>query len=113
VLPDNQALYPALGIHNPLPIDWMIPPDYQGSEQRIVDAAGSLGARGHYLVLFETFDAVQLSSIGLSGYERHAALAAAHPDAPLPYAPGVLQQVRDRLHGDAFGCGAFIGVYAP
>lgn len=113
VLPDNQILYLALGIHNPFPIDWMTPSDYEGSEQRLIDAARALDARGGYLVLFQTIDATQLQNVSLSGYETRARLAAADPEEPLPYAPGVLQRVRDALHGRLVACGTFIGVYAP
>lgn len=113
VLPDNQVLYPALGIHSPLPIDWLTPWDYQGSEQRLIDAARAVDARGRYLVLFQTIDPILLSSTSLSAYEHDATEAAVHPDEPLPYAPGVLQAIRDAFHGSAHGCGSFIAVYRP
>lgn len=112
VLPDNQILYLTLGIHNPFPIDWMIPSDYEGSEERLIDAARALDARGSYLVLFQTIDATQLENTSLSTYEKRARATAADPQEALPYAPGVIQPLRDALHGRVVPCGAFVAVYS-
>lgn len=113
VVPDNASLYAIMGWHNPFPIDWMLPGDYVGSGSRLIASARSLDARGDYLVIFQTFPAGTLETTTRSAYSREAALVAADPNMTLPYAPGVLQQIRNQLHGTTFACGAFIALYSP
>lgn len=113
VLPDNPVIYRALGLHNPLPIDWAYPPDYAGSGDRLIASASSLNQRGDYLVLFQSFPADRLGDMTMEDYQSARAAVAADPAQRLPYSPGVLQAMRDQLHGDARACGSFIAVYAP
>lgn len=54
VIPDGAGLYPALGLTAALPIDWLWPPDYKGSEDRILDSARGLARDGDALVLWQT-----------------------------------------------------------
>jgi hypothetical protein len=112
VLPDNSALYMIMGWRNPFSIDWMLPSDYAGSEARLVRSARALDAKGNYLVLFQTFPAATLEAITPASYVAMTAQAAGDPIVALPYAPGVLQLIRDQLHGNVSGCATFIAVYA-
>lgn len=113
VLPDNPSLYMIMGWRNPFPIDWMLPSDYVGSGARLIESARTINARGNYLVIFQTFPADTLATTTPSAYSAEAAAVAANPDMTLPYAPGVLLEIRDQLHGTASACGAFIAVYSP
>lgn len=107
VLPDNAAIYPALGLDDPLPIDWFYEPEYVGSEAQMLAAARRLDRDGHFLVLYETVYASELI------HQRD--LPAATPalvdrltgDQPL------LVEVRATLHGEPVTCGSFAGVYRP
>ena len=60
ILPSNAGLYPALGLENPLPIDWVYPLEYSGSESRLLRSAEQL--EPSYLVIFQNFDVAQISS---------------------------------------------------
>jgi hypothetical protein len=112
VLPDNPSLYMIMGWRNPFPIDWMLPTDYVGSGARLIESARALNLTGNYLVIFQTFPASTLSTTTPSEYSAEAAQVAADPNMTVRYAPGVLQQIRDQLHGTAFGCGAFIAIHS-
>jgi hypothetical protein len=63
VLPANAAVYPALRLHDPFPIDWMFPQDLRGSEKRLLDAVDALNREGDYLVLFQTQSGSTLASL--------------------------------------------------
>jgi hypothetical protein len=106
VLPDNAGLYPAFGLTNPFPADWLYPPEVAGSETRLLDAAAALDRRGGYLVLFQVTAALALA--------RLPALPAAAPTTP-PFAYGTTlgTDILARLHGARIACGPFVGAYAP
>jgi hypothetical protein len=108
VLPDNAAIYPAMGLDDPFPIDWFYGPEFTGSEAQLLAAAHTLDQDGHYLVLFQTVFAADLGSL--------PDLPAATPqlvDGILAQEPPVLAQIRSSLHGEAITCGSFAGVYRP
>jgi hypothetical protein len=107
VLPDNAAIYPALGLDDPFPIDWLFPPEYVGSETQLLSAAQRLDQSGHFLVLFQSVYAADLSV--------QAQLPAATPDrvnAILSQNP-VLAEIHASLHGEQVTCGSFAGIYRP
>jgi hypothetical protein len=107
VLPDNAAIYPALKLDDPFPIDWLFPPEYAGSEPQLLAAAEELNRRGHFLVLFETVYAADLVNV--------RQLPAASPelvDAIVAQQP-VLVQMRASLQGEPVTCGSFGGIYRP
>jgi hypothetical protein len=107
VLPDNPGIYPLLGLRNPFSIDWMLPDETRGVQQRLIDDAIRLDLRGDYLVLFQTFSAFNLRDVG--------AYPAATPDSPpffygTPLGAQILAALR---HGQRIACGGFVGAYAP
>ncbi len=112
VLPDNPALYMIMGWRNPFPIDWMLPSDYAGSDARLIQSARALSAKGDYLVLFQTFPASDLEFATPASYATLTARVASNPNMTLPDDSGVLQQIRDQLHGRVSACATFIAVYA-
>jgi hypothetical protein len=102
VLPDNPALYPVFGWENPLPIDFLYPPDYQGSEGRITAAAQRLDRSGDYLVLFQT--------VRVDALARDAAEVA----GTFAYDPGLQDEVAAALTtGRPVDCGVAVGLWAP
>src|SRR5262249_8563878 len=46
VIPDNPFVYPAMGLRNPLPIDWLWPAEVVGSERQLIEGARRLGEAG-------------------------------------------------------------------
>jgi uncharacterized membrane protein len=106
VLPDNAAIYGALGLDNPFPLDWMYPPELVGSEHRILQRADQLSRSGDYLVLVQTVAAQGVADSRIP------------PDVP-PGTPEYLEgiplgvQVLARLHGQRVACGSFVAVYQP
>ncbi|MDJ0359730.1 hypothetical protein [Rhodococcus sp. H29-C3] len=107
ILPDNAFVYPALHLHNPFPLDWMLPIELIGdSRERIRAEADRMQENGQYLVLFATVGPEQLASAS----EVPAVVA---PTAPIVDPSGVLSDIRSRLKGRAVSCGSFVGVWAP
>jgi hypothetical protein len=107
ILPDNAAVYPLLGLHDPFPIDWMYGPELVGHARKEILAAGAkLARQGGYLVLFETGDTAQIA---------FAPPARATLSTPIAgdTALDLLTAVRDELPGTPVACGPFVGVYAP
>lgn len=104
VLPDNPGLVPLLGLDNPFPVDWMFAPEIVGSEGRLVAAARSLDRGGDYLVLFQTFNAFDLRSLG--------DYPVATPASPVFFHGIPLgEQIRSELSGTRVACGGFTGVH--
>lgn len=105
ILPENAGMYVALSLHNPFPIDWMWPGDFNGSEARILATTDRLNRDGDYLVLFQTVGEPEL----VSGSSIPAATLGSqiHAYTPIP------TEIYDRLTGQRTICGAFLVVYAP
>lgn len=105
VLPDNPGLYPALGLDNPFPIDWMYPAEIAGSEDRILQVARQLGSECDYLILFQT-----VTVFGLRGLrELPRATTESRPYFGWPFLANIMML----LHGQRVACGSLVGVYAP
>jgi hypothetical protein len=102
VIPDNAALYWTLELHNPFPVDWMIPLDITGSEGRIVDATRVLDREGHYLVLFEPIAANKLQNV-----DRLPSFG-----ETVFRDPQLGEMIRSSLSGAVVRCGAFEGVWS-
>jgi len=104
VLPDNPAIYPALKLRNPFPIDWMYFDEIRGHGPEILSAARRLNAQGDYLVLFQTF---KLTALLVTD-----PLQVATASSPL-YGGPLMEQIRSTLKGSPVVCGYFVGVRAP
>lgn len=102
-LPDNAYIYPLFGLRSPLPIDWIIPADITGSEDRIVAAAREIDRAGGYLILFQAVPAAPLSTFD----ELRPAEGGAFRD------PGLGSRIRDSFTAEPVACGAFDGFWAP
>lgn len=105
ILPENAAMYPALSLTNPFPIDWMWTYDVHGSEMRIAAAADDLNRTGDYLVLFQTADDSQIIESG--SVPDATSGSAVYAFTPLP------GQIYTRLNGTKTTCGSFLVVYSP
>ncbi|MGH2428170.1 MAG: hypothetical protein ACRDGV_04680 [Candidatus Limnocylindria bacterium] len=102
-LPDNAYIYPLLGLRNPLPIDWIIPADITGSEDRIVAAAREIDRAGDYLVLFQTVSVAPLAT-----FER------LEPAADGGFRePALGARIRESFSGPPVSCGVFEGFWSP
>jgi hypothetical protein len=108
VLPDNPSLYVVFDLHNPFPVDWMWPPEYKGSEQRIRDAASRLSKRGGYLVLFQAVSGFEL-------YQAQQLPKATKRSIPYWHVPEAEfgAELLNTLHGKRITCGSFVGAYDP
>lgn len=105
LLPDNAGLYPAFGLRDPFPIDWMTRMELVGNARaRILAEADALNRDGHYLVLFETVDARLLA---VTNVPSRVPLSTPLVDDSAP----LLSQVRAALHGQPVTCGSFVGVW--
>ena len=106
VLPDNPAVYPAFGWRNPLPLDFLFPPEYEGARDEVLQSSRVLAERGDYLVLFQRVRADTLLDPGID-------LTGA--GGPHTYDPALTAKMRDVLasNGDPIACGAFDGYHAP
>jgi hypothetical protein len=106
VLPDNPFAYPAFGWSNPLPLDFLYPPEYEGARDEVLRATSDLADRGDFLVLFQRVRADTLldPGIDLTG-----------GDGVHSYDPALTAQMRDTLAApaDPVGCDAFDGYHAP
>ena len=105
VLPDNAAIYGALGLDNPFPLDWMYQPELVGSEDRILRRADELSRSGHYLVLFETVPAQSVA-----GSQVPSAVA---PSTAIYFGSRLGTQMLERLHGRRVACGSFVAIFQP
>jgi hypothetical protein len=105
VLPENAAIYPALNLRNPFPIDWMWPDSMRGSEARILATTDRLNRDGDYLVLFQTIGEPEL----VSGSSLPPATLGSQIHAYTPIAA----EIYDRLSGERTTCGTFLVVYSP
>jgi len=105
ILPENAALYPALSLRNPFPIDWIWPGDFNGSEATILGTTKSLNREGDYLVLFQTIGEPEL----VSGNP----LPSATLDSQLHAYSSILAEIYFSLSGQRTTCGTFLVVYSP
>ncbi len=103
ILPDNPIMYPILGLANPFPVVWIIPLEIVGSEERLVDAARELDARGDYLALFQSVEARRLAVVdSLDRTDRNA-----FRDQALG------NRIRESFNGTEITCGSFDGFWSP
>ena len=105
ILPENAAIYPALSLRNPFPIDWIWPGDFNGSEARILSVADQLNNEGDYLVLFQT--------IGEPELVNGSSLPDARIDSPIHTYSPIVPEIYSRLNGRRTTCGTFLVVYSP
>lgn len=105
LLPENAAMYPALSIHNPFPVDWMWPDELHGNRDRILREAEQLNRQGDYLVLFQTIGEPQI----VNGTALPAATAQSQIWAYTP----IPAEVNSILQGRRTTCGSFLVVYSP
>ena len=56
VLPHNAAFYPLLQTRNPLPLDWMQPAEYCGSEKRVMQSLTDVCSRSGYYFIVDKYD---------------------------------------------------------
>ena len=112
VVPEDALSGPVFGLHSPLPMDWLWPPEYEGdSRQRIIEDAMEAGREGDYLFLFQ-----QATVADLLAVSPPAGLPMARPgDEPraFPYDPDLSAQIVGSLHGQRVACGPFVGIYEP
>ncbi|MFI5261597.1 MAG: hypothetical protein ACHQZR_03465 [Candidatus Limnocylindrales bacterium] len=109
ILPDGAGAYSALGLHPALPIDWLWPPDYQGSagsRAMIVAAAAELRRDGDALVLWQSFDTGGLANMATL---PRATLAS----RPYDHDPLLGAQIRSAIGGFNDTCGSFLVRYVP
>ena len=106
VHPDNAVLYDALGLKNPLPIDWIYELDYDGAEDQLRDSVRALARRGGYLLLLQTVRAEDINDL--------AELPPARPEVPIVTrdAPFLVFMV-NTLDGRRISCGSFHGLWRP
>lgn len=102
VIPDHAAIYPALDLHNPFPMDWMYVNDTYGQEERIIAAAEALDTRGDYLVLFQTLPVWPLPTLD----QLQAGTVGSRPFA---YDDELSDGIARALSGEEIICGSFIG----
>jgi len=105
ILPENAAMYPALSLRDPFPIDWIWPGDFNGSEARILATTDSLNREGDYLVLFQTIGEPEL----VSGNP----LPSATLDSQIHSYSPITLEIYSRLNGQRMTCGTFLVVYSP
>jgi len=105
-LPDNPGIYPALGLTNPFPIDWMYPNEVQTESKRILATAVSLDRSGSYLIMFQTVSAFSLPDL-------HELPSASLNSRLFFYGTGLGTEIAARLHGQQVTCGPFLGLYRP
>ncbi|MDQ3690384.1 MAG: hypothetical protein M3406_10185 [Chloroflexota bacterium] len=106
VLPDNPAVYPAFGWSNPLPLDFLYPPEYEGVRDEVLQSTQNLAQRGDYLVVFQRVRADTLLDLGID---------LTGGGAPHTYDAELTAEMRDVLaaNGDQVTCGVFDGYHAP
>jgi len=56
VLPHNAMFYPVFGTKNPLPLDWMQPAEFVGSEQRVIESVQQLIQKPGMYFIVDTYD---------------------------------------------------------
>ena len=105
ILPENAAMYPALSLTNPFPIDWIWSEDIHGSEARILATTDRLNREGDYLVMFQT--------IGEPGIVNGPSLPPATLDSNVLPSTDLPSQIYARLRGTRTTCGTFLVVYSP
>jgi hypothetical protein len=105
ILPENAAMYPALSLDNPFPIDWIWWQSVHGSEDRILATTDRLNSEGDYLVLFQT--------IGESSVVNGPSLPPATLSSNVLPSTALPAEIYARLHGMRGTCGTFLVVYSP
>ncbi len=105
ILPENAAIYPALSLNNPFPIDWIWWDSVHGSEARILATTDLLNREGDYLVMFQT--------IGEPAVVNGPSLPPAKLSSNVLPSTDLPAEIYARLHGTRATCGTFLVVYSP
>ena len=105
ILPENAAMYPALSLNNPFPIDWIWSESIHGSEARILATTDRLNRQGDYLVMFQT--------IGEPAVVNGPPLPPATLSSNVLPSTDIPAEIYSRLHGMRTTCGTFLVVYSP
>ena len=105
ILPENAAMYPALSLNDPFPVDWIWSEAIHGSETRILATTDQLNREGDYLVMFQT--------IGEPGVVNGPSLPPATLESQVLPSTDLPSQIYARLNGTRTTCGTFLVVYAP
>lgn len=107
VLPDNPYVYPALGLRNPFPLDWMLAMELiADTRERIIAVADELDRNGSFLILFSTVTPEDLAAAAPMP-------SVVSPEAPILDPTGTLTEVRNRAGGQPVVCGSFLGIWRP
>lgn len=107
VIPDNAWIYPALSLANPLPLDWLYPPEYHSDPEVLLPRIRRLAREGDYLVLFQPFPAHTVC--------RHEGpLPKAEAGfRPVGYGDGLPAAILGALTGREVRCGSVEGRWQP
>jgi hypothetical protein len=111
ILPEDAFSSSVFGLHNPFPMDWLWPDEYQtpGARDRIVAAARRMAREGGYLVLVPLVPQAALSG------DPPPTLPTAKRRDPIPAFPfdaGLGQEILAALDGgEHIACGPFVGRY--
>ncbi|MBY0275813.1 hypothetical protein K2Z84_10750 [Candidatus Binatia bacterium] len=107
VVPDNAWVYPALGLDDPLPLDWLYPPEYRSDSKAILRRTRTLAREGDYLVLFQPLPAHLVCR-----YDGPLPPAGV-PFVPGGYGDGLPLSILTKLAGRNVRCGSVWGVWKP
>jgi hypothetical protein len=107
VVPDGAWIYPALDLANPLPLDWLYPPEYRFDPEVILPSVRRLASRGDYLVLFQPLPAHLIC--------RHegALPPAGKQFRPSGYGDGLPSAILAEFEGRTVRCGSVKGRWQP
>lgn len=108
VLPDNPGLYPILELDSPFPLEWFYPPEYVGSEDRVIEEVETVAARGSYLVMFQTFSAFALKDHVILPQAGPESAVFTHGDGTLAAIARILAESSERVV-----CGSLVAFYDP
>jgi hypothetical protein len=112
IVPEDALSPVVFALHNPLPMDWLWPPEYYGKDQRrrIVEAADRLGRSGEYLVLEPIIRQSSLTSVPPPSLPT--ATVNDRPP-PFPFDATLGAQIFAPLKAQHIACGPFVGRYEP
>lgn len=112
IVPEDALSSEVFGLHNPLPADWLWPPEYagKGARQMIVDDARRLGQTGEYLVLEPI---IRQSSLPTDPPPAVPIANVSDPPPLFPWDERLTAQVFGPLKGKRVACGPFVGRYEP
>jgi hypothetical protein len=105
LLPDNSALYPVLGLHDPVASPWLVA--VSGDPQKVNQSLDNIRNLSSYLVVFQLVSAADLSnmtSLPVASWKDEIY-------DPSEYPP--LRPLLDSLPGDRILCGSLIAIWKP